>query len=108
MKKTLLSVLAFLLITLFANAQTGNKISYSIGPEFTVPFNTTSYYYWSARDEYQDGIGGSAKIEAPITVTVHFTGSAGFVDYPTNAHYLYYLPVSSGGQSEGTQPPPFK
>jgi hypothetical protein len=108
MKKTLLSLLAFLFVITFANAQSGNKISYSIGPEFTIPFNTNSYYYGSARDEYQDGIGGSAKIEAPITTTLHFTGSAGFIDYPTNAHYLLFLPVSSGGQSESVKPPPFK
>jgi hypothetical protein len=108
MKKTLLSLLAFLFVITFANAQTGNKISYSIGPEFTIPFNTTSYYYGSVRDEYQDGFGVSAKIETPITVTLHFTGSAGFVDYHTNAHYLYFNPVSSGGSSSAVQAPPFK
>jgi len=108
MKKTLLSILAFLFVITFAKAQSGNKISYSIGPELAIPFNTTSNTYGLARDEYQDGIGGSVKIEAPITVDLHFTGSAGLVDYATNAHYLYFLPVSSGGQSEGVQPPPFK
>lgn len=107
MKKTLLAALAFLFIITIAKAQSGNKISYSIGPEFAIPFNTTSYDYGSARDYYQDGIGGSAKIEAPITVDLHFTGSAGYVDYPSNEHLLY-LPVSSGGPSEGVQPPPYK
>ncbi|MFI5161617.1 MAG: hypothetical protein ACHQHN_10095 [Sphingobacteriales bacterium] len=108
MKKTLLSVLAFLFAITVTKAQTGNKISYSIGPEFAVPLNTTSSTSGLVRDYYQDGLGGSAKIEAPITTTLHFTGSAGFVDYPTNTHYLYYLPVSYGSPSEGVQPPPFK
>jgi hypothetical protein len=108
MKKTLLSAIAFLLVITFAQAQSGNKISYSIGPEFAIPFNTTSYYYGLARDKYQDGLGGSAKIEAPITTALHFTGSVGFVDYPTNSHYLYFNPLSSGGSGEETQPPPFK
>jgi hypothetical protein len=107
MKKTLLSLLAFLFVITLAKAQTANKTSYSIGPEFAIPFNTTSNS-GLARDYYQDGIGGSVKIEAPITVTLHFTGSAGFVDYPTNAHYLYYLPVAYGSPSVGVQPPPFK
>jgi hypothetical protein len=108
MKKTLLSILAFLLVITFASAQSSNKISYSIGPEFTIPFNTNSYYYGLARNKYQDGFGGSIKIEAPITTTLHFTGSAGFVDYATNAHYLYYVPLAYGSSSAGIQPPPFQ
>ncbi len=108
MRKTLLSIFACLFVITFAKAQAGNKISYSLGPELAIPFNTTSSTTGSARDYYQDGIGGSAKIEVSITVTLHFTGSAGFVDYPTNAHYLYFLPVAYGTQSVGTQPPPFK
>lgn len=106
MKKTLLS-LVFLFIITFANAQSGNKTSYSIGPELAIPFNTTSNS-GLARDYYQDGLGGSVKIEAPITATLHFTGSAGYVDYPTNAHYLYILPLAYGGSSADMQPPPFK
>jgi len=112
MKKTLLSVLAFLFVITFAKAQSGNKISYSIGPEFVIPLNTTSSTAGLARDYYQNGFGGSIKIEAPVTLTLHFTGSAGYVDYPTNAHYLYALPAESptpgfpmGG---GAQPPSFK
>ncbi len=81
MKKTLLAVLAFLFVITFAKAQSGNKISYSIGPEFAIPFNTTSSTYGLARDYYLDGFGGSVKIEVPVTVDLHFTGSAGFVNY---------------------------
>ena len=114
MKKTLLTVLAFLFVITFAKAQSGNKISYSIGPEFAIPLNTTSPTYGLARDYYLDGFGGSVKVEVPVTVDLHFTGSAGFVSYSsTNAPYVYsvlFLNVNGSytAPSERGQPPPFK
>ena len=114
MKKTLLAVLAFLFAITFAKAQSGNKISYSIGPEFAIPVNTTSNTYGLVRNSYQDGFGVNVKIEVPVTVDLHFTGSAGYVNYSsTNVPYSYYalflnVNGSSTAPSEGGQPPPFK
>src|ERR1700761_8972032 len=111
MKKLALSLIAFVFIITGAKAQSGKGISLSVGPEFSIPFNTNSYYYGHVRDYYQDGIGGSAKIDIPLTSALHLTGSAGFVDYPTNQHYLYlplYLNINSAGPAAAVQPPPSK
>lgn len=87
MKKNILPVLAFLLISAIARAQSGDKITLSLGPELGIPFNTNSYNYGHIRDFYKDGIGGSLKIELPVTKLLHFTASAGYISYP-NVYYL--------------------
>jgi len=87
MKKNILPVLAFLLISVFTRAQSGNKITLSLGPELGIPFNTNTYNYGHIRDYYKDGIGASLKIELPVTTSLHFTASAGYIYYP-NVRYL--------------------
>ncbi len=95
MKKTLLSAFAFLLVITFAKAQSGNKASISIGPDFGIPINTTSYIYGESKDFYSNGFGISFKVETPITSSLHFTGSIGYVRYVSNVHYANPLTDSS-------------
>ncbi|MDB5141722.1 MAG: hypothetical protein JWQ66_435 [Mucilaginibacter sp.] len=87
MKKNILPVLAFLLISAFARAQSGDKITLSLGLELGIPFNTSTYNYGDIRGYYKDGIGGSLRIELPVTKSLHFTASAGYISYP-NVYYL--------------------
>jgi hypothetical protein len=107
MKKIYLPVIAFLFLISFANAQSGNRIALSFGPDLGIPFNTTSNTYGLVRDYYQDGLGASVKAEVPVSLSLHFTGSAGFVYYHTNSHYLV-LPLPLGGSNASVQPPPYK
>jgi hypothetical protein len=88
MKKNTLLFLALLLANLVTRAQSGNKITLSLGPEFTIPINTNSYDYGKIRDFYKDGIGGSFRAEFPLTSTLHFIASAGFLDYASNAQLI--------------------
>jgi hypothetical protein len=87
MKKNILPVLALLLISALARAQSGNKVTLSLGPELGIPFNTNTYNYGHIRDYYKDGMGGSLRIELPVTTSLHFTASAGYISYP-NIRYL--------------------
>jgi hypothetical protein len=88
MRKNILPVLAFLLVSVFARAQSGNKITLSLGPELGIPFNTSTYNYGNIRGYYyKDGIGGSLKIELPVTKSLHVIASAGYISYPS-VHYF--------------------
>ena len=107
MNKKTLSVLAFLLIGVLARAQSGNKTSISFGAEFAIPLNTISDY-GSVRDAYKDGVGGSVKVELPISSTMHFTGSAGYVYYPNQMRLLYLPTPEPIGTGASAVPPPFK
>jgi hypothetical protein len=91
-----LLILMLVFICTITHAQSGKGISLSIGPEFSIPLNTTTYNYGSTRDYYQDGIGGNIKVELPITSTLHFTGSAGFIDYPSELKFLATPDVAPG------------
>src|ERR1700744_4442770 len=88
MKKNILPVLAFLLISTFARAQSGNKATLSLGPELGIPFNTTTYDYGDIKGYYRGGFGGSLKLELPVTTSLHFTASAGYISYAA-VRYLY-------------------
>ena len=88
MKRNILPVLAFLLISVIARAQSGDKITLSLGPELSIPFNTNSYNYGHIRDFYKDGFGGNLKLELPATPALHFTATAGYVSYAA-VRYLY-------------------
>lgn len=109
MRRIYLSLFALFLIGTLANAQSGKNISFSIGPEFNIPLPTTTYNYGAIRDYYQDGIGGIVKAELPLTNTLHFTSSTGYVYYPTNTHYLYSLAYPAAGTSgiSYKQPPSY-
>lgn len=109
MKKIYLSLFAFILIGVLAKAQSGKNISFSIGPEFDIPLPTTTANYGAIRDYYKDGIGGIIKAELPLNSTLHFTGSAGYVYYPTNTHYVYSLEYPPVGMSgfPNKQPPSY-
>ncbi|MGZ3763846.1 MAG: hypothetical protein ACXVB0_16325 [Mucilaginibacter sp.] len=113
MNKNIPAILVLFLISFFAKAQSGNKISISIGPELGIPLNTNNSSYGNVRYFYQDGNGGSVKVEWPVTSALHLTGAAGFAYYPTNAHYLYVYPVAAASPFASTngvlpQPPPYK
>lgn len=88
MQKNTLFFLALLLANLVTNAQSGNKIALSLGPEFAIPINTNSYNYGKIRNYYQDGAGGGFRAEFPLTSTLHFIASAGFLDYPSKAQLI--------------------
>ncbi|MBS1502546.1 MAG: hypothetical protein JST32_10820 [Bacteroidetes bacterium] len=81
MKKVLLTLSILLSVVLYAKAQTGNKISLSLGPELSIPLNTSTQAYGHVRDYYQDGIGANIKLEVPIDRALSFMLSAGFVSY---------------------------
>ena len=91
MKKIILSVILLCLINSFAKAQSGNKVSLSLGPEFNFPINSTETYYGKTRQYYKDGIGGVLKAELPVFSTLHITLSAGYMHYTANNYYLMYV-----------------
>jgi hypothetical protein len=110
MKKSILPVIALVLMSVFARAQSAGKTSISFGPELSIPFNTTSSDYGSIKDYYQHGLGGSFKVELPLSTSLFFTGSAGYVYYATNIHYLYSTDIAASSPIPmgGIQPPPYK
>jgi hypothetical protein len=115
MKLKLLSALiVMLLLSAFARAQSGSKIAISVGPEFSFPFNTSTVDNGNIKDFYKDGIGGSVKIELPISAALHFTGSAGYVDYKSNHHYIVpyqfgpYPGPADVTSTNGALAPPYK
>jgi hypothetical protein len=83
MKKNILPILALLLTSTIARAQSGDKTTLSLGAELGIPFNTNNYYYGYTRGYYKDGFGSSLKIEIPVITSLHFTASAGYVSYPS-------------------------
>ena len=92
MKKSILLLPTLILISLFAKAQSGDKVAISLGPEFNIPFNTGTTPYGKTTDYYKDGYGGSIKIEVPIVHSLHFTGSAGFLYYRSAYYFsLFYF-----------------
>ena len=92
MRKILLVFLFILSIT-YARAQAGKSISLAIDASFNIPFNTGQHDNGESRDYYQDGIGGALKVEVPIVPELHFTGSAGFVDFPS--YERFYLDMTA-------------
>lgn len=90
MKKIISSAILLCLISSFAHAQSGNKVSLSLGPEFNFPFNSTETYYGKTRQYYKDGIGGVLKAELPVLSALHLTVSAGYMHYAANNYYLMY------------------
>jgi len=114
MKIRFLSAFVLILLSTFARAQSGNKIAISFGPELSIPFHTENYNYGNIKDNYKDGIGGSFKIELPITLELHFTGSAGYVNYQSNRHYFtpnydpFPGPIGTYIPNNGALAPPYK
>ena len=110
MKKITLSIILAVFIASFAQAQSGNKISLSLGPDLNFPFNTGRNDNGSTRNYYQNGIGGPLKAELPVSSFLHITVSVGYVHYFTNAHYLYIDPlayVAGGSYDNLPKPPPY-
>jgi hypothetical protein len=111
MKKIYLFIIACLCIIPCARAQSRNNISLSFGPELGIPFNTTTFDYGAVRDNYQDGVGGSVKVELPVATSLHLTGSAGYMYYPTNEHF-YFLGTTANltpyTTENDNQPPSYK
>ena len=91
MKRILLSAILLCFTSSFAKAQSGNKVSLSLGPEFNFPFNTIQTYYGKTRQYYKDGVGGALKVELPVLTTLHVTVSAGYMHYTANNYYLMYI-----------------
>jgi len=113
MKRKLLTVLALIFISALVRAQSGNKIAISLGPELDIPFNTANANGQSIKDTYKDGIGGSLKIELPITAALHFTGSAGYIYYRSDHRYIFpnydpYPGPSGVANNNITIAPPYK
>jgi hypothetical protein len=109
------SIRLFLLLMLcgastLVKAQSGNKMSISIGPDVGIPFNTEHTYQVHTRDIYQDGLGGTMRAELPITAALHLTASVGYVVYHSNVKYFYLTPwqgtINSSSAPAG--PPPYK
>jgi hypothetical protein len=105
MKKTLLIFLILLTTCITVEAQSGNKISVSLGPELAIPFNTGTHDYSTTKSFFQDGVGAYLKVELPISPSLHFTGSAGYAWYGTKEYYVYmpaaspftdYIPMGDG------------
>jgi len=106
--KKLLNLFFLVLIAGTANAQSGNKLSLIAEGQLAIPFNTGATDYGQTRMYYQDGVGGDIKVELPLTVSLHVTGSAGYAWYATNEHY-YYLTTNDPAasyQSFGNATPP--
>ncbi|HTE01202.1 MAG TPA: hypothetical protein VK668_18075 [Mucilaginibacter sp.] len=110
MKKNILPVIALVLMSVFARAQSAGKTSISFGPELSIPFNTASGDYGSMKDYYQHGLGGNFKIELPLTTALFFIGSAGYVYYATNTHYYYSADIAASSPIPmgSPEPPPYK
>lgn len=87
MRKAFIIIL-LTLATLAANAQAGKGITLSVGPEFNIPLNTTSYNYGELRNYYNDGVSGTIKLEAPATNNLHLVLSADFAWYANAQKYL--------------------
>ena len=111
MKKAILSAILLTFIISFAKAQSGNKTTWSLGPEVNFPFNTGVSDDGETRAYYQNGIGGALKVELPVSQALHITASAGYVHYFTNIHYLYLDPLTyvAGGSDDNNlpKPPPY-
>ncbi len=90
MKRIVLFAILICSISSFVKAQSGNKVTLSLGPEVNFPFNSTQTYYGKTRQYYKDGIGGVLKAELPVLSTLHVTISAGYMHYIANNYYLMY------------------
>ena len=88
------TIMLLTLATVAAKAQAGRGISLSVGPEFNIPLNTTSYNYGDIRNYYNDGVSGAAKLEVPVDNSIHFVLSAGFAWYANAQKYLI-VPLNS-------------
>ena len=93
MKKAF-AIMLLTLATATAKAQVGKGISLSVGPEFNIPLNTTSYNYGDLRNYYDDGLSGTIRLEVPVTNNLHFELSAGFAWYANAQKYLI-VPANS-------------
>jgi len=111
MKKTLLIFLILLTACVTVKAQSGSKISLSLGPELAIPFNIGEHNYSKTKDFFKNGAGVSLKIELPVTASLHFTGSAGYAWYGTKVYYVY-MPAASPStdyipMGDGSAPPSY-
>ncbi|HVV56655.1 MAG TPA: hypothetical protein VHC47_15075 [Mucilaginibacter sp.] len=108
--RKILTLFLLVLSSVYVNAQAGKSFSLSINANLNIPLNTGERDYGQTRDYYQDGVGGNIKAEMPLIPELHLTGSAGFVYYPSNIHYLYlYQSVYYPGDPSAPQrqPPPY-
>ncbi|HWB62274.1 MAG TPA: hypothetical protein VG603_02100 [Chitinophagales bacterium] len=87
--RKILTLFLLVLSSAYAKAQAGKSFSLSFDADLNIPLNTGEQNYTQTRDYYQDGIGGNIKAEMPLIPELHLTGSAGFVYYPSDIHYLY-------------------
>ncbi|AYL97168.1 hypothetical protein [Mucilaginibacter celer] len=84
-----------LLTTLFmacgivARAQKGNQTSIIIGTELNIPVNINDYPQSGPDVHYWGGYGINAKLEKPISSSLHFTAGLGVVIFQTNPNDLF-------------------
>ncbi|QEC75636.1 hypothetical protein [Mucilaginibacter ginsenosidivorax] len=107
----LLILLMFCAASSRVSAQSGNKMSLSIGPDVGIPINVDHPNAVHTRDIYQDGLGGTIRAEFPLTPALHATASVGYVVYHSNLRYLYLTPTqlsNYAGPSNTSSPPPYK
>jgi len=108
MKKIILSISLLILIATSVQAQSGNNISLSLGPELNFPFNAGTNDYGSTRNYYQNGLGGTLKTELPVSSSVHITVSIGYIHYFTNQYYVIVPAYYPGYVSnDDLKAPPF-
>jgi hypothetical protein len=108
----LVILLMFCAASSLVKAQSGNKMSISIGPDVGIPINADHPSSVHTRDIYQDGLGGTIRAEFPLTAVLHATASVGYVVYHSNVTYLLYatptLLNNFAGPSNPGSPPPYK
>ena len=75
--------------TFDAYAQRGSQTSIIIGTELNLPINMNKYPQVGVDVHYWGGYGINAKVEKPITTSLHFTAGLGVVVFQTNPNDLF-------------------